>query len=72
MNETISSLLLGYIAIAIMNFFVEGALRDPASANKPSTMPIGDAYRIGPIPGQSIRQSPSSPITYTGRTMRRR
>ena len=27
-NETISSLLLTYIAIAIMNFFVEGALRD--------------------------------------------
>ena len=49
-NETISSLLLSYIAIAIMNFFVEGALRDPASANKPSTMPIGDAYRVGPMP----------------------
>ncbi|KKB09630.1 ABC transporter permease [Devosia chinhatensis] len=53
-NETISSLLLSYIAIAIMNFFVEGALRDPASANKPSTMPIGDAYRIGSIPGTSV------------------
>lgn len=53
-NETISSLLLSYIAIAIMNFFVEGALRDPASANKPSTMPIGDAYRIGPMPGTSV------------------
>jgi general nucleoside transport system permease protein len=53
-NETISSLLLSYIAIAIMNFFVEGALRDPASANKPSTMPIGDLYRIGAIPGTNI------------------
>ena len=53
-NETISSLLLSYIAIAIMNFFVEGALRDPASANKPSTMPIGDAYRIGAIPGTEV------------------
>jgi simple sugar transport system permease protein len=53
-NETISSLLLSYIAIAIMNFFVEGALRDPASANKPSTMPIGDAYRIGSIPGTDL------------------
>lgn len=53
-NETISSLLLSYIAIAIMNFFVEGALRDPASANKPSTMPIGDAYRIGSIPGTDV------------------
>ncbi|WP_374621247.1 ABC transporter permease [Devosia sp.] len=53
-NETIASLLLSYIAIAIMNFFVEGALRDPASANKPSTMPIGDAYRIGAIPGTEV------------------
>ena len=53
-NETIASLLLSYIAIAIMNFFVEGALRDPASANKPSTMPIGDAYRIGSIPGTDV------------------
>src|SRR5882757_6294946 len=28
-NETISSLLLTYIAIALMNHFVEGPLRDP-------------------------------------------
>ncbi|MGV8854750.1 MAG: ABC transporter permease, partial [Devosia sp.] len=53
-NETISSLLLSYIAIAIMNFFVEGLLRDPASANKPSTMPIGDAYRVGAMPFTSV------------------
>lgn len=53
-NETISSLLLSYIAVAIMNFFVEGILRDPASANKPSTMPIGEAYRVGPMPGTSV------------------
>lgn len=53
-NETIASLLMSYIAIAIMNFFVEGALRDPSSANKPSTMPIGDAYRIGAIPGTEV------------------
>jgi ABC-type uncharacterized transport system permease subunit len=53
-NETISSLLLSYIAIAIMNFFVEGALRDPGSANKPSTMPIGKGYMIGSIPGTDV------------------
>ena len=40
-NETISSLLLTYIGIAIMNFFVEGALRDSSNPNKPSTKPIG-------------------------------
>jgi len=53
-NETISSLLLTYIAIAIMNFFVEGLLRDPGSANKPSTMPIGKSYMVGPIPGTDV------------------
>jgi len=53
-NETISSLLLSYIAIAIMNFFVEGALRDPASANKPSTMPIGKDYMVGNLPGTDV------------------
>lgn len=53
-NETIASLLMSYIAIAVMNFFVEGVLRDPASANKPSTMPIGDAYRIGSMPGTEV------------------
>jgi general nucleoside transport system permease protein len=53
-NETIASLLLSYIAIAIMNFFVEGLLRDPGSANKPSTMPLGEAYHIGPMPGTSV------------------
>jgi simple sugar transport system permease protein len=53
-NETIASLLLTYIAIAIMNFFVEGMLRDPGSANKPSTRPIGEASMIGTIPGLNV------------------
>src|SRR5579863_4952144 len=53
-NETISSLLLTYIGIAIMNFFVEGALRDLSNPNKPSTMPIGDAYMVGKIPGTQV------------------
>ena len=46
-NETISSLLLTYIGIAIMNFFVEGALRDLSDPNKPSTKPLGKAYMVG-------------------------
>jgi len=53
-NETISSLLLTYIGIAVMNFFVEGSLRDLTNPNKPSTMPIGDAYIIGKIPGTDV------------------
>ncbi len=53
-NETISSLLLTYIGVAIMNFFVEGMLRDLTNPNKPSTKPIGDAYMLGKIPGTDV------------------
>jgi simple sugar transport system permease protein len=53
-NETISSLLLVYIAIAVFNHLVEGALRDPASLNKPSTPHIGDANMLTAIPGTDI------------------
>lgn len=48
-NETISSLLLGYLAIALFKHIVEGPLRDPASLNKPSTLPLPEALRIGSI-----------------------
>jgi simple sugar transport system permease protein len=53
-NETITSLLLNYIAIAILNHLVEGVMRDPASLNKPSTRSIGDANMIGLIPGLGV------------------
>ncbi|TJV20551.1 MAG: ABC transporter permease [Mesorhizobium sp.] len=53
-NETISSLLMAYIAIALMNQLVEGPLRNPASLNKPSTQPLADIYRIGNIPGMDV------------------
>lgn len=53
-NETISSLLLSYIAIALMNQFVEGPLRDPASLNKPSTRPLPSEYMLGNIPGMDV------------------
>jgi simple sugar transport system permease protein len=48
-NETISSLLLGYIAINLFKHLVEGPLRDPASLNKPSTRPLAESLRIGTI-----------------------
>ena len=48
-NETIGSLLLSYIAIALFKQVVEGPLRDPASLNKPSTPPLPDALQIGSI-----------------------
>jgi simple sugar transport system permease protein len=53
-NETISSLLLAYIAIALMNQIVEGPLRDPASLNKPSTPPLPAADMMGTIPGMDV------------------
>jgi len=46
-NETISSLLLGYIAIAFFKHLVEGPMRDPASLNKPSTLPLPEGLQIG-------------------------
>lgn len=45
-DPTISSLLLYYIAWGLFLFLVEGVLRDPASLNKPSTVPLPDAFRL--------------------------
>jgi simple sugar transport system permease protein len=53
-NETISSLLLGYIAIALFKHFVEGPMRDPASLNKPSTLPLPEGLRIGTMFGYDV------------------
>lgn len=53
-NETIGSLLLSYIAIALFKQLVEGPLRDPASLNKPSTLPLADAATIGTLPGMDV------------------
>jgi simple sugar transport system permease protein len=53
-NETISSLLLAYIGIALMNHLVEGPLRDPESLNKPSTVHIGEANMLGNLPGTDV------------------
>lgn len=53
-NETISSLLLAYTAIALFKHLVEGPMRDPASLNKPSTNTIAEGLRIGGIAGTDI------------------
>lgn len=49
-NETIASLLMAYIAIALMNHFVESVFRDPSSLNKPSTAPLVEHLRVGTMP----------------------
>ncbi len=53
-NETISSLLLAYTAIALFKHLVEGPMRDPASLNKPSTNTLAEGLRIGGIAGTDI------------------
>ncbi len=53
-NETISSLLLAYIAIAFLNHMVGGPMRDPASLNKPSTAHIGAANMVGNLFGMDV------------------
>jgi len=53
-NETISSLLLFYIGLAIFLYLVEGPLRDPSILNKPSTFPVGDANMLGDVPGMDV------------------
>jgi len=53
-NETISSLLLNYIAIALLNHLVSGPMKDPSSLNKPSSFPIPDVDMLGKIPGTRV------------------
>ena len=53
-NETISSLLMNYIAIAILNTLVEGVMRDPSSLNKPSSYPLAEVNWLQTIPGTRV------------------
>ena len=53
-NETISSLLLAYIAIGLFKHLVEGMLRDPSSLNKPSTYALSEGIRVGGIAGSDV------------------
>ncbi|MBC7621599.1 MAG: ABC transporter permease [Candidatus Saccharibacteria bacterium] len=53
-NETISSLLLAYIALGLFKHLVEGPLRDPASLNKPSTYSLSEGLRIGGIGSSDV------------------
>ena len=53
-NETISSLLLAYTAIAVFKQLVEGPMRDPATLNKPSTRTLAEGLQIGGIAGSDV------------------
>ncbi|MEO1399789.1 MAG: ABC transporter permease [Cyanobacteria bacterium J06635_1] len=53
-NETISSLLLNYIAIALLNHLVEGPMRDASFVTKPSSAELDPALWLGTLPGTRI------------------
>lgn len=53
-NETISSLLLNYIAIALLNHLVEGPLRDASFTTKASSAALDAANLLGTLPGTRI------------------
>lgn len=53
-NETISSLLMNYLAISLLLHMVGGPMKDPASLNKPSTAHIGRDVMVGELPGADV------------------
>jgi len=53
-NETIATLLLNYIAIAVMNHLVAGPIRDFGQVLKPASWAIGERLMIGAIPATGI------------------
>lgn len=48
-NETICSLLMNYIAVALLSQAVNTWIKDPSSLNKPSSFPIPDEKMLQPI-----------------------
>lgn len=53
-NETISSLLLAFVAFAVFEHLVQGPFRDPSTFNYPGTYRIDASFAIGEIPGTAI------------------
>jgi simple sugar transport system permease protein len=53
-NETISSLLMNYIAIAIMNQLVGGLIKDPKETIKASSFALPDVNRLTNLPTTRI------------------
>jgi simple sugar transport system permease protein len=53
-NETITSLLLNYIAIALFNHLISGPIRDYSQTLKAQSWPVPTDFQIGTIPGWSV------------------
>lgn len=54
MNETITTLLLNYVAYYVVGYFVHGLLKDPASFNWPFSPQLADALRLPTWPGSRL------------------
>ncbi|GGG17109.1 ABC transporter permease [Paenibacillus abyssi] len=54
LNETISSLLLNYVAVFTVGFFVHGLLKDPDSFNWPFSPEISSALRLPIVNGTRL------------------
>jgi simple sugar transport system permease protein len=54
LNETISTLLLNYVAVLLVQFFVFGPWKDPQSANFPQSRPFPDVARLPILGGDRI------------------
>lgn len=54
MNETITTLILNYIAIQVVSFFVYGPLKDPDSFNWPQTAQISQQLQLPRIGGSKV------------------
>jgi len=53
-SETISTLLLNYVAILLVQYFVFGPWRDPEGVNYPQTAAFGDAAIVPSLPGSRV------------------
>ncbi len=53
-NETISSLLMNYIAIALMNQLVGSVIKDPSETVKASSFALPDINRLSTLPSTRI------------------
>lgn len=53
-NETIATLLMNYIAIALMNHLVSGPIRDFSEVLKPASWSIPATLMVGSIPGMDV------------------
>jgi simple sugar transport system permease protein len=53
-SETISTLLMNYVAVLLVNFFVFGPWKDPEGVNYPQTAPFGPAATLPALAGTRV------------------